>query len=312
MYHVATRRDLDDPATIEEFCRERARARGAARPLPPHRRGPLDHLAHRDDVVEGAHARRAVLRGRGASRRAKAARATREPRGPGSRGRLRALVAGTDAGALEAFLAIDARAVPARQSRRSRSSQHARASRARRGGGPRARVPSRHPEAAELCVVADDRPGLLARIAAAITAKPARGPRRPGLLAPRVDGEPRGRRPLLGARPRRGHRGRGARAAAARARSSKTSARDAIDAAELLRAADRLDVAVARASQPRGADRDLVRRPRVAAPHGRRGVRQGPPGIALHGRSRAPRARASRSRCRRSTPRGRASPTSST
>jgi [protein-PII] uridylyltransferase len=31
-------------------------------------------------------------------------------------------------------------------------------------------VPSRHPEVAELCVVAEDRPGLLARIAAAITA----------------------------------------------------------------------------------------------------------------------------------------------
>jgi [protein-PII] uridylyltransferase len=33
-----------------------------------------------------------------------------------------------------------------------------------------ARVHSRHPEAAELCVVADDRPGLLASIAAALTA----------------------------------------------------------------------------------------------------------------------------------------------
>jgi [protein-PII] uridylyltransferase len=33
-----------------------------------------------------------------------------------------------------------------------------------------ARVPGRHPEAAELCVVARDRPGLLASIAAAITA----------------------------------------------------------------------------------------------------------------------------------------------
>ena len=33
-----------------------------------------------------------------------------------------------------------------------------------------ARVPSRHPEAAELCVVADDRPGLLASIAAALAA----------------------------------------------------------------------------------------------------------------------------------------------
>jgi [protein-PII] uridylyltransferase len=33
-----------------------------------------------------------------------------------------------------------------------------------------ARVPSKHPEAAELCVVAADRPGLLAGIAAAITA----------------------------------------------------------------------------------------------------------------------------------------------
>ncbi len=32
------------------------------------------------------------------------------------------------------------------------------------------RVPSRHPEGAELCIVADDRPGLLAAIAAALTA----------------------------------------------------------------------------------------------------------------------------------------------
>ena len=38
MYLVATRRDLDDPATIAEFVRTSARARGAARPLPAHGR----------------------------------------------------------------------------------------------------------------------------------------------------------------------------------------------------------------------------------------------------------------------------------
>ena len=52
---------------------------------------------------------------------------------------------------------------------------HAAASLARGEGGGAKRVhaallPSRHPEFAELCVVAADRPGLLARIAAAITA----------------------------------------------------------------------------------------------------------------------------------------------
>jgi [protein-PII] uridylyltransferase len=49
--------------------------------------------------------------------------------------------------------------------------EHARAVCARGGRAAHvARVPSRHPGAAELCVVADDRPGLLASIAAALTA----------------------------------------------------------------------------------------------------------------------------------------------
>ena len=49
--------------------------------------------------------------------------------------------------------------------------QHARVVLERKGRAAHVeRVDSRHPEAAELCVVADDRPGLLASIAAAITA----------------------------------------------------------------------------------------------------------------------------------------------
>jgi [protein-PII] uridylyltransferase len=49
--------------------------------------------------------------------------------------------------------------------------QHARIVAERAGRAAHlASVPSRHPEVAELCVVADDRPGLLASIAAAITA----------------------------------------------------------------------------------------------------------------------------------------------
>ena len=69
MYHVATRRDLDDPATIEEFSSRLPRARGPPKPLPSHGGRSLDDLAHGDDFVEGADARRALLRRRRAPRR---------------------------------------------------------------------------------------------------------------------------------------------------------------------------------------------------------------------------------------------------
>ena len=118
MYHVATRRDLDDPAAIAEFTREVDGHEGlrdlyllTASP------GSVGDEPDRDDHVEGAHARRALPRGgprarRGGGRRAArrgargdAARA-RDRRGRArSRGHARRGPSGRAARGLERFLA---------------------------------------------------------------------------------------------------------------------------------------------------------------------------------------------------------------
>ncbi len=77
MYHVATRRDLDDPATIEEFSRT-VRGREGLRDLflltvvDLSTTSPDGH-----DLVEVAHARRALLRGRRAPRGGEGSRVRR-------------------------------------------------------------------------------------------------------------------------------------------------------------------------------------------------------------------------------------------
>jgi [protein-PII] uridylyltransferase len=167
MYQVATRRDLDDAATIQEFCRS-VRGREGLRNLflltvsdvsttsptamNSWKARMLDELyfaaeAHLSGEVPRADVER-VARVRDAVRAAW--KGAREP--------LDALLESMP----ERYLLANAP---------ESIVEHARVVGER---GARAahvgRVPSRHPEVAELCVVAGDRPGLLASIAAAITA----------------------------------------------------------------------------------------------------------------------------------------------
>jgi [protein-PII] uridylyltransferase len=169
MYHVATRRDLDDPATIEEFS-SGLRGREGLRNLylltvadlsttsptamTSWKARMLDELyfaaeAHLTGKPPQADADR-LERVKGAVREASAATAL--------------------GGKVEAYLA----SMPERYLLANSPASIVEHARVVGDRGARvahvARVPGRHPEAAELCVVAEDRPGLLASIAAAITA----------------------------------------------------------------------------------------------------------------------------------------------
>lgn len=171
MYHVATRRDLDDPATIEEFCRSVRGQEGLrnlylltvadlsttsptamtswkARMLDELYFAAEQHLEGqppRVDAERVARVREAVLHAWHAS-------------------------TGEGDSSLEAFVA----SMPERYLLANSPASIVEHARVVTGRGARAatvaRVPWKHREAAELCVAAADRPGLLAGIAAAITA----------------------------------------------------------------------------------------------------------------------------------------------
>ncbi len=167
LYHVATHRDLDDIATIEEFC-QNLRGREGLRNL---------YLLTMADVTTTSPTAMTSWKARmleelyfaaeshlmGQKTREDAERIARVVEA------VRATWKGPTA-PLEALLA----SLPERYLLANRPEsivQHALAVAAR---GSRAvyvvPVPSRHPEAAELCIVAEDRPGLLESIAAALTA----------------------------------------------------------------------------------------------------------------------------------------------
>ncbi len=166
MYHVATRRDLDDPSTAADFVGH-VRGREGLRNLflltvaditttsptamTSWKARMLDelyfaadaHLAGASDVFDAArqeHVKevaRAVWQGKPSD--------------------------------LEGFLA----SMPERyllSNAPESIAAHARVALGRREAAVAALVPSRHPDVGEICVVAQDAPGLLARIAAAITA----------------------------------------------------------------------------------------------------------------------------------------------
>jgi [protein-PII] uridylyltransferase len=171
MYHVATRRDLDDIATIEEFSRA-IRGREGLRNLylltiadlsttsptamTSWKARMLDELYFAAEAYLAGHEPRAD-----AERVARVRDAARAACPPEARGPLDALLASMP----ERYLLANSP---------ESIVEHARVAGERMGPAARrahvGRVSSRHPEVAELCVVADDRPGLLAAIAAAITA----------------------------------------------------------------------------------------------------------------------------------------------
>jgi [protein-PII] uridylyltransferase len=167
MYETATRRDLQDKATIEEFC-TRVRGRERLRNLylltiaDVSTTSPGALTSWKSRMLEELYfAAEAHLAGRGvdadAGRRARSLESVRAA-WRGSPAFLEGLMAALPE---RYFLAsepdsivLQARAVEERGGRAAHV----------------ARVPSRHPAAAALCIVADDRPGLLASVAAVITA----------------------------------------------------------------------------------------------------------------------------------------------
>jgi [protein-PII] uridylyltransferase len=172
MYHVATRRDLDDAATIEEFCGgpHAARGREGLRNLylltvaDLSTTSPTAMTSWKARMLDELYfAAEAHLAAPGQQPKADAERVARVRAAaleawPGPRAALDGYLASMP----ERYLLANAPVSIV---------QHAGAVLERAGRAAHvARVPSRHPEAAELCVVAGDRPGLLASIAAAITA----------------------------------------------------------------------------------------------------------------------------------------------
>ncbi len=168
MYHVATRRDLDDPTTIQDFC-VGVRGREGLRDLylltvaDITTTSPTAMTSWKSRMLEELYlASDGFLLGGRPSQideeRLGRVRDAAARLWSGERSALdafvgsmpeRYLLANTpDAIVAHAQVALDRKSSPV----------HA------------ALVPSKHPEFSELCVIAEDRPGLLARIAAAITA----------------------------------------------------------------------------------------------------------------------------------------------
>jgi [protein-PII] uridylyltransferase len=167
MYHVAMRRDLDDAATIEEFCRG-MRGREGLRNL---------YLLTVADLSTTSPTAMSSWKARMLDDlyfAAEAHLAGQEPRADVERvARVRDAVRKAWSGPSEAIETLLG-SMPERYLLANAPESivhHARVVGERAGRAAHAgRIPSRHTDVAELCVVAADRPGLLASIAAAITA----------------------------------------------------------------------------------------------------------------------------------------------
>ena len=167
MYHVGTRRDLDDLATIEEFCRN-VRGREGLRSL---------YLLTVSDLSTTSPTAMTSWKARMLDDlyfAAEAHLAGQEPRADAERvARVREAVSKVWSGPPEAIAAF-VESMPDRYLLSNPPEaivQHAKVVGERSGSIVNVgRVASRHTGAAELCIVADDRPGLLASLAAAITA----------------------------------------------------------------------------------------------------------------------------------------------
>jgi [protein-PII] uridylyltransferase len=172
MYHVATRRDLDDPATIEDLTRE-VRGREGLRDLylltvaDLSTTSPTSMTSWKARMLDELYLATDEALGGGAADDDRRARVELEI----------AARIDTDGGeeidAKRAFLATFLASMPERYvlaNPPEAIAAHAELARRHEGTVSIEIVPSRHPEAAEICVVAADRPGLLAAITAAIAA----------------------------------------------------------------------------------------------------------------------------------------------
>ena len=172
MYHVATRRDLDEPSTIVEFCkgiegREMLRDLYLLTVADISTTSPTAMTSWKARMLEALYIAADAYLAR------KEGGAPDDARSTTARESAKRLWSG-DPAFLERF--VDS--MPERYLLANTPDAivaHAEVLRARSRGDRNAPVhaalvPSRHAEAAELCVVAEDRPGLLAGIAAAITA----------------------------------------------------------------------------------------------------------------------------------------------
>jgi len=177
MYHVATRRDVDDPTTIAEVAREVANSRETLRDLylltvaDLSTTSPTSMTSWKARMLDELYLATDAALGGGVSRDARVARAATE--------------------AMDAIDAMEASTPAERQARRTFAQEYlsSMGDRYLLSNAPIAianhaevvrhhdanlvsvsLVPSRHPGAAEICVVAPDQPGLLAKITAALAA----------------------------------------------------------------------------------------------------------------------------------------------
>lgn len=169
MYHVATRRDLDDPSTTRDFC-PNVRGREGLRDL---------YLLTVADITTTSPTAMTSWKARMLDELYFAADAhlagTSDAFDVARTERVRAAALAAWSGKkaeLGAFLAtMPDRYLLANAPEAICAHAHVAIARANTGASVRtALVPSRHPEVGQICVLAEDAPGLLARIAAAITA----------------------------------------------------------------------------------------------------------------------------------------------
>jgi [protein-PII] uridylyltransferase len=164
MYHTATRRDLDDPTTAQEFAkvvgnREALRDLYLLTIVDITTTSPTAMSSWKARMLDELYfATDAHLTEMATQHPSQPLKVTRELDGESDEVRQFALSMPERYALAHPVTAIRAHAEVARERSAKGAPVHA------------ALVPSRHPEAAELCVVAQDRPGLLAGIAAAITA----------------------------------------------------------------------------------------------------------------------------------------------
>lgn len=177
MYHVATRRDVDDPATIAEFSREIGDSRETLRDLylltvaDLSTTSPTSMTSWKARMLDELYLATDAALGGGVSRDARVANAAAEvmeaieampSESPAARAERRAFARDYLASMGDRYLLSNAPVAIANHAEVVRKHEPNLVS--------VSLVPSRHPGAAEICVVAPDQPGLLAKITAALAA----------------------------------------------------------------------------------------------------------------------------------------------